>query len=75
MGMIEVPRPTVKPKEEIWKRCESLAEKHHLTPLEVLKRFVQIGMEVVEVEELGGEGFVKINGREIEIRVFDKKES
>jgi hypothetical protein len=71
--MIEVPRPIVKPKEEIWKYCEQLAIEHESTPLEVLKKLVQIGMYVANIEEKGGEVFGIIDGREVEIKVFNGK--
>jgi len=71
--MEEKPRPTVRPKEEIWILCERLGEKHGIRPLEVLKRLLRIGEEVAEIEEAGGRVVAGINEKEIEINVFDKR--
>jgi hypothetical protein len=66
----EDPRPRVTPKEEIWIVCKRLGEKHGIEPLEVLKRFVLVGMEVAKVEEFGGTVVARRNSKEVEIRVF-----
>jgi hypothetical protein len=65
--------PTVRPEEELWHRCEKLAEKHGLTPLEVLKQFIWAGEEVLEVEEMGGVVTGRVGSKVIEIKVFDNK--
>ena len=72
--MEEKLRPTVRPKEEVWALCERLAEKHGLSPLEVLKRLVWVGEEVVNIEEAGGSVKGRIGDKVIEIKVFDKRD-
>ena len=71
--MVEVPIPQVKPNEEVWKFCERLAEEHKITPLDVLKRLVQIGKCIANIEENGGIVTARVNGREIPIEVFKYK--
>ena len=73
--MEETPRPNVRPKEEVWILCEKLAEKHGLVPLEVLKRLVQVGECAANIEERGGEVIGRLNGKEVEIKVFSKNGS
>jgi hypothetical protein len=69
-GMVEAEIPQVKPNEKIWKFCERLAEEHNTTPLEILKRLVQIGECVAKIEERGGVVTARVGGREISIEVF-----
>jgi hypothetical protein len=68
--MVEAPIPQVKPNEEVWKFCERLADDHNTTPLEVLKRLVQIGKCIANIEENGGVVIAKVHGREVPIEVF-----
>jgi len=68
--MEERPRPTVRPKEEIWILCERLAEKHGLAPLQVFKRLLQIGEDVAKIEEMGWKVIARKDLDEKEIKVF-----
>jgi hypothetical protein len=71
--MEERRRPIVKPTEEIWTYCEQLAEKHEITPFEVLIRLIKVGRFVANIEEEGGETIGIIDGKGLRINVFEKK--
>ncbi len=72
---IETPRPKVLPKPEIWDLCKSLAEKHNLTPFQVLERLVAVGASVAKVEEVGGTVTAAAGAVKADIKIFGKDEN
>lgn len=62
--------PHVTPNNDLWEFCEEIAEKHNIPPLNVLTRLVRIGRCVVQAQEKGGEGIIRISGKEIEIKSY-----
>jgi hypothetical protein len=68
-------RPVVSPKPEIWELCKSLAEKHDLTPFEVLDRFVKVGSNVARIQDLGGTVMASVGNQSAEVKVFCEGQS
>jgi len=71
--MKERQAPGVTPNKDLWEFCEGIAEKHDISPLNVLTRLVRIGRCVVQAQEKGGEALIRISGKEIEIKSLNKR--